>query len=50
MQRHGLVGARDEDHDLPGVHHGADADGQRLLGHLLHVVVEEPRVGVDRLL
>ena len=50
VQRHGLVGARDEDHDLPGVHHSAHADRQRLLRHLLDVVVEEPRVGVDCLL
>ena len=50
VQRHGLVGARHEDHDLSGVHHGADADRQGLLRHLLHVVVEKTRVGVDRLL
>ena len=44
------MGSRHENHDLSRVHDGADADGQGLLRHLLHVVVEKPRVGVDRLL
>ena len=42
--------SRDEHHDLSGVHDGAHADGEGLLRHLLNVVVEKPRVGVDRLL
>ena len=50
VQRHSLVGSRYENHDLSRVHYGANADGQSLFRHLLDVVVEKPRVGVDRLL
>ena len=46
----GLVGASDEDHDLPGVHDGAHAHRQRLLGNLVNVAIEKPGVGDDGVL
>ena len=43
-QRPGLVVAVDQDQHLAGVHHRADAHGQRLRGHLFRVVSEEAAV------
>ena len=43
----GLVVAVDHDHDLLGIHDGADADGEGGLGDLVHVIVEEAAVGDD---
>ena len=47
-----LQGARlsvaiDENHHLAGIHHSSHTHGQRRLGHLVHVVIEEARVGDD---
>lgn len=47
-QRQRLVRARDEDHHLLGVHHGAHAHGERLPRHLADVVAEEALVGLQR--
>ena len=46
----GLVSPSDEDHDLSGVHDGADTNGEGLLGDLGKVSVEKPGVGLDRVL
>lgn len=40
-----LVVAGDEEDDLPGVHHRADADGEGAMGDLLHVAPEKPGIG-----
>jgi hypothetical protein len=44
------VNARDDDEHLARVHDGADAHSERALRHLGDVVVEEARVGDDRVL
>jgi hypothetical protein len=44
------VGSSDEDHDLPSVHDGSNPDGQGLLGNLRQVSIEEPGIGLDRVL
>ena len=47
LQGAGLVVAVADDEHLFGIHHGAYADGQGCLGHLVHVVVKEAAVGDD---
>ena len=47
LQGASLVVAVHHDEHFLGVHHGAYADGQGCLGHLVHVVVEETAVGND---
>ena len=47
-----LQGARlsvaiDENHHLAGIHHSSHTHGQRRLGHLVYVALEEARVGDD---
>lgn len=50
VEREGFVRSGDEYHHLLGVHNSADTDGQRLFRHLLDVVAEESRVGLERVL
>ena len=49
MQGISLVSARYHDDDLFGVHHRANADSQRFRGNVLDFVVEETRVGDNRI-
>ena len=47
VQGTGFLGTIAEDNDLASIHHGADTDGEGLLGHLALVVVEEAAVGLN---
>ena len=47
LQSASLVVAVDQNHHLLGVHHSTYTNGQRQLGHLVDVVVEEAAVGND---
>ena len=47
LQGSGLVMAVDHDHDLPGIHDGADTNGQCGLGDFSDIVIKETTIGND---
>ena len=42
-----LMVSIDKDHHLAGIHHRTHADGQRVLGYFVDIVIEETAVGND---